>query len=577
MVASGLFDVLFVLLGLSGASLYWLGLFTSRTWDEPGVRSFVSLTYLLGIGGVLSGLSGIIEIHLLSVEVPRVWSLILGGAIFFSAVVWLVFTLEYTGRWTAPSDWWIALLSLPAFTGVVSSVVLVSSGVSLGELPTPSGAVEVLVVLTYTLSFLYIVAIGTVGIFLLLRTTDRYGHLSIGQGAVLSLGILIMLVTGIFGQMLTALIGYVGFLAAFAVGLAAMTITFAFAVHRYDIFESTPAVGNIGKEAVARETDDLVIVTDHRERVIEANERVARLLESDVEVEQELGNPLSEVLGTNIETLRSQETVTFTTSTGNREFDTQVSDLTDQHDRWLGYLISLRDVTRRQIRQQQLSVLNRVLRHNLRNKLTIVKGRVKAEENGPSEAANLDRAVDAADDLIQLSERARTIEKHLQGDGLQTEVDVSEVVRRVVASVGEEHPGIEFAVDFPDSLTIQTDEALIGRIIANAVDNAAEHNESTDPWVRVGLSAREDEDHPLSIEVTDNGPGIPEQEVEAIRQGEETALKHGSGLGMWVVTWGTRFLGGRLSFEDHDSGGTIVRIELPMEPAVDAEDGKRLL
>jgi hypothetical protein len=42
---------------------------------------------------------------------------------------------------------------------------------------------------------------------------------------------------------------------------------------------------------------------------------------------------------------------------------------------------------------------------------------------------------------------------------------------------------------------------------------------------------------------------------------EETALEHGSGLGLWLVKWGVGALGGTVTFDTTD--GTTVTLALP--------------
>jgi signal transduction histidine kinase len=62
--------------------------------------------------------------------------------------------------------------------------------------------------------------------------------------------------------------------------------------------------------------------------------------------------------------------------------------------------------------------------------------------------------------------------------------------------------------------------------------------------------------------VSDDGPGIPEAELETIRAGQETDLQHTSGLGLWVVTWGATLLGAEVDF-DAGPEGTTVTVALP--------------
>ncbi|WP_330995642.1 ATP-binding protein [Halobacterium salinarum] len=63
--------------------------------------------------------------------------------------------------------------------------------------------------------------------------------------------------------------------------------------------------------------------------------------------------------------------------------------------------------------------------------------------------------------------------------------------------------------------------------------------------------------------VKDDGPGIPQTEQQVITSGVETPLKHGSGLGLWIVSWLVTRSNGPLSFNENTPQGSIVTIHLP--------------
>jgi len=67
------------------------------------------------------------------------------------------------------------------------------------------------------------------------------------------------------------------------------------------------------------------------------------------------------------------------------------------------------------------------------------------------------------------------------------------------------------------------------------------------------------------LSISDNGPGIPEAELAVRERGEETALQHGSGIGLWVVEWVISRSAGTLAFET-DADGTDVTVWLPTVP-----------
>jgi signal transduction histidine kinase len=66
------------------------------------------------------------------------------------------------------------------------------------------------------------------------------------------------------------------------------------------------------------------------------------------------------------------------------------------------------------------------------------------------------------------------------------------------------------------------------------------------------------------LTVADDGPGIPDHEVTAVESGRETALEHGSGLGLWVVEWGAAALGAEVDYADREPRGTTVTVRIPV-------------
>jgi len=99
-------------------------------------------------------------------------------------------------------------------------------------------------------------------------------------------------------------------------------------------------------------------------------------------------------------------------------------------------------------------------------------------------------------------------------------------------------------------------------IVENLIENAAEHNEAAEPRVEVTVETVAGGTESL-LTVSDNGTGIPPDERTVLEKEAETPLEHGSGLGLWVVAWAVRSLGGEISFET-SSDGTEVRVRLPL-------------
>jgi signal transduction histidine kinase len=206
-------------------------------------------------------------------------------------------------------------------------------------------------------------------------------------------------------------------------------------------------------------------------------------------------------------------------------------------------------------------VLNRVLRHNLRNDLSVAMGYVEVSAGRVEDEAvreTLESAEEALEDLVTTGEKARLVEETVRRAGADPEpVDLGALVGDTADALGSDYPAVTVTVDAPD-VTVTTNRALVAAVLEELVENACEHG-GPDPSVTVNLHRDGDA---TAVTVTDTGPGIPEQELETLRDGEETDLRHGSGLGLWVVRWGTELLGAELTFETGEDG-TAVTVLLP--------------
>ena len=61
--------------------------------------------------------------------------------------------------------------------------------------------------------------------------------------------------------------------------------------------------------------------------------------------------------------------------------------------------------------------------------------------------------------------------------------------------------------------------------------------------------------------MVDDGPGIPDWELESLDAGTESPLQHSTGLGLWQLSWAVTTLNGDVSFDTTD--GTAVEMFIP--------------
>ncbi|PHQ44609.1 histidine kinase [Halorubrum sp. C3] len=207
-----------------------------------------------------------------------------------------------------------------------------------------------------------------------------------------------------------------------------------------------------------------------------------------------------------------------------------------------------------------LSINDRVLRHNIRNELSVGLGYLDGIEDVEDDAEVAERAAIARthlEALVETSERTRRIASIWRTESRQT-FDLVAVVEERVAELTAEAPGVAVRTELPDRCLVRAHPSL-PLAIEEALRNAIEHN---DDDVTVTVRVDRDDDA-TTLSIADTGRGIPEIERETLRNAEETPLEHTEGLGLWLIYWTVTRAGGTVEFAENDPHGTVVRIRLP--------------
>lgn len=219
----------------------------------------------------------------------------------------------------------------------------------------------------------------------------------------------------------------------------------------------------------------------------------------------------------------------------------------------------------------RLSILNRVLRHDIRNSINVIQGNaslIQAGERDPDRAA--ETIYSQAADLQAVSDQARRLKQLMKRAPIEDRtVDVGAIIQEKTGEIRDEYPAVEFETEVPGSVDIRAPLA-IETALGEVLENAAEHNDADSPRVAVsvsapdaGLQADGGECGTVCIWIRDNGPGIPEEQLEVLDRGRETALNHTNGLGLWLVRWVVDASDGEIDFDTDDSDGSTVVIRLP--------------
>jgi PAS domain S-box-containing protein len=252
----------------------------------------------------------------------------------------------------------------------------------------------------------------------------------------------------------------------------------------------------------------------------------------------------------------------FETSDREATFSTRRYPYYDEDDELAGTMAICRDVTDLEKRTRQLRVLDNILRHNLRNDLTVVRGlaeEVRSQTTGEI-ADTVDEIVTKTNELMSTGEKSRSITDLLSEEPRRKSVDITSAVRSITAEFAAARPGIRIDVDAPERLVVDT-TLKIREAIEELIRNAVIHNDRNTPSIDICIEAN---DETAEIRITDNGPGIPEMDRAVLETGQAIDdLYHGSGLGLWLVYWIINRSNGSIVVESAESRGTEVTIRLP--------------
>jgi len=125
----------------------------------------------------------------------------------------------------------------------------------------------------------------------------------------------------------------------------------------------------------------------------------------------------------------------------------------------------------------------------------------------------------------------------------------------------------EVNMSFSD-IRINVDKDALIQVLLNVVDNAIAATRNTkNPLVTIGcrsLAIRPKGHDWAVITVTDNGRGIPEDELSKVFTPLFTTKPEGSGLGMAIVQKRMMQMGGEAKIQSKPNQGTTVELWLPL-------------
>jgi two-component system OmpR family sensor kinase len=194
--------------------------------------------------------------------------------------------------------------------------------------------------------------------------------------------------------------------------------------------------------------------------------------------------------------------------------------------------------------------------HDLRTPLTRLRFRIESvpDDVKPKLSADLDEMeamISATLAFVQDATRP----------GERTKLEVSSLVETVMDEAAE--TGADAAVEHAERAVVDGDPIALKRLVTNLVDNALKFGSSARGRVfaEAGMAV---------VEVDDNGPGVPEGDIERAfepflrLEGSRSRETGGAGLGLAVVRAIARGHGGEVTLQNRAEGGLRARVTLPL-------------
>jgi signal transduction histidine kinase len=219
------------------------------------------------------------------------------------------------------------------------------------------------------------------------------------------------------------------------------------------------------------------------------------------------------------------------------------------------------------VRQKTLAELGKfslIVAHEVKNPLSIIKSSLdilRRELENPSENTMADYIDDEVKRLNRLIEEfllfARPASPNMR------ELDVDKMLKDCIDRFEIQHSGGDLSIELQiedESFVVEADPDLLSRAVGNVIKNAIEANDGRG---RVGVSSWWD---PVCwrLEISDEGPGVPDENMDRIFDPFFTTRSKGTGLGLAFVAQVVAAHRGTVQAANRENGaGAVFKISIP--------------
>ncbi len=247
--------------------------------------------------------------------------------------------------------------------------------------------------------------------------------------------------------------------------------------------------------------------------------------------------------------------------------------LFDEESQALGWVMMLRDISRRKEMERLQKVFLSAVSHELHTPIAIIKG-FAGLMSDPEVTLSPDIIRDKAGIIVEESVRLEKMvgqmleATRIQAGGLKPQLATEDVARLVARGVEKIQPlagaakcRVHLTLE-PEHFLAYVDGSRLQQVVINLMENATKYSAGGTIEVRATF-----DDQELRIRVSDDGPGVPPEERERLFEpfvrGRGSAGASGSGLGLYIAKAIVEAHGGRLLLTEGPRGGAEFEMIIP--------------
>lgn len=208
-----------------------------------------------------------------------------------------------------------------------------------------------------------------------------------------------------------------------------------------------------------------------------------------------------------------------------------------------------------------LAFVNDLIRHDLRNDLTVIQGHAELIDTqqpntgGDSEGDSPTVIAEKAGEALIRIETTRAITDTLTGDPELEPVNLTEIIADLVTRFEATH-NVTVMTTLPENTRVAANAGLRS-VVDNLLENAIEHNDTNDPHIEVAVEPDADT---IRMSISDSGPGIPDNQKTTLLNRNRTESGRG---GLTLVQTLVEAYDGEIQIEDNEPQGSRFIVDLP--------------